>query len=332
MAMHVGSQGLSSDEWLRFQVQMGVTYIDASPGHGLGIEETNCWQADKLARFREHVESFGLVLSAMHLPLHSGGIRDQPWPDILLAGPNRDREIDQVCQSIEAAGKAGIGTLLYNLALVHVLRTPWRTPGRGGSTYSHYDWEVSKKDPLLPHAPVSEEEEWERIEYFVERVIPVAESAGVRMGCHQHDPGIPAGERYGGVTRVLGSIDGVKRFVALNDSPYHGLNFCQGTISEMCNSPEEVYDAIRYFGSRKRIFFVHFRNIRGTPTNFDEVYPDEGQIDFTKAIRIYKEVGYDGILVPDHVPQAPDDPGSWRAHAFCLGYIKALIAMVESEA
>jgi mannonate dehydratase len=321
-----------TDQWLRFLRQMGVTYIDASPSTGLGIEDDGRWHADKLARFREHVESFGLVLSAIHLPLSSGGVANQPWPDIVLAGPDRDRQIDLVCQSIEAAAKAGIGTLLYNLALVHVLRTPWRTPGRGGATYSHFDWEVSKKDPLLPFAPVSEEEEWERIKYFVDRVIPVAEAVQVRMGCHQHDPGIPPGERYGGVPRVLGTIEGVKRFVELRDSPYHGLNFCQGTISEMCSSPEEVYDAIRYFGSRKRIFFVHFRNIRGTPTKFDEVYPDEGQIDFCKAIRIYKEVGYDGLLVPDHVPEAPDDPGGFRAHAFSLGYIKALIAMVESEA
>jgi mannonate dehydratase len=126
-------------------------------------------------------------------------------------------------------------------------------------------------------------------------------------------------------------MEGVKRFVALSDSPYHGLNFCQGTIAEMCTSPQQVYDAIRYFGSRKRIFWVHFRNIRGTPTQFDEVFPDEGQIDFARAIRVYKEVGYDGVLIPDHVPESADDPSGWRAHAFCLGYIKAMIQMVESE-
>jgi mannonate dehydratase len=179
---------------------------------------------------------------------------------------------------------------------------------------------------------VTAEQAWERIEYFVERVIPLAEKVGVRMGCHQHDPGMPAGKGYRGIERVLGSIEGVKRFVSLSDSPYHGLNFCQGTISEMCTAPEQVYDAIRYFASRKRIFWVHFRNIRGGWLKFEETFPDEGDIDMVKALRTYKEAGYDGVLVPDHVPHSEiDPPPGHKARAFCLGYIKALLQALEAE-
>ena len=329
--MHVGSQVPYMDEVFTFLRQMGVEYIDTSPAHGLGLEEDGCWHADALMRVREHVESFGLKLAAMHLPLSSGGMEAQGWPSIMLGRPERDREIEKVCKSIEAASRAGVPLLLYNLAILPVVRSG-RTPGRGGVTYSHFDYEKVKNDPPLPTGPVNADMFWERIEYFIQRVIPVAEEFKVRMGCHQHDPGMPPGIGYRGIDRVLGSIAGVKRFIALHPSPFHGLNFCQGTISEMCTSPEQVYDAIRYFGSRKRIFWVHFRNIRGGFLKFDEVFPDEGDIDMVKAMRTYKEVGYDGVLVPDHVPDFPADrPYPYRAFAFGLGYIKALIQAVESE-
>jgi mannonate dehydratase len=91
----------------------------------------------------------------------------------------------------------------------------------------------------------------------------------------------------------------------------------------------EIFDVIRYFGSRKKIFNVHFRNIRGHRNDFLEVYPDEGDIDFVKAIRVYKEVGYPYMLMPDHVPLATNDPGSLQSFAFCYGYIRALLQSVD---
>lgn len=328
--MYLGSQEPYEDDTLRFVRQMGVEYVDTCPTHGLGLEEDGCWHADALARVRENVESLGLKLAAMHLPLSSAGIEKQVWPNIMLGTAERNRDIDKVCTSIQAAATAGIPLLLYNLALLPVVRSPRRTPGRGGVTYSHSDYEDVRGDPPLPFAPVTAEQAWERITYFVERVIPVAEAYKVRLGCHQHDPGMPAGLGYRGVETVLGSIEGVKRFIALNASPYHGLNFCQGTISEMCTGVEQVYDAIRYFGERRRIFWVHFRNVRGGLLRFDEVYPDEGDVDMLKALRTYKQVGYNGVVVPDHVPHSDlDTPHGHRSRAYCFGYIKALLQTVE---
>ena len=113
-----------------------------------------------------------------------------------------------------------------------------------------------------------------------------------------------AGKGYRGVETVLGSVDGLKRFVSIQESPYHGLNFCQGTVSEMLENPnEEIRDVIRYFGSRKKIFNVHFRNIEGKFRDFRETLPDNGDVNMIEAIRAYQEVGYDGMLMPDHVPQ-----------------------------
>ncbi len=329
--MYLGAQIPINDENLAFCRQMGVTHIDTTPAGLPGFEQV-LWRADALTALRERVEAHGLILAALHLPLTSAGIERQVWPDIMLAGPQRDRQIAKAIQCIEAAAQAGIPLLLYNLAILPVVRSPQRSPGRGGLGYSHFDYEELKNDPPLPYAPVTAEQAWERISYFVERVIPAAESLGVRLGCHQHDPGMPAGVGYRGIERVLGSLEGVQRFLALSDSPYHGLNFCQGTISEMCTDPEQVYEAIRTLGQGGRIFWVHFRNIRGGYLRFDEVMPDEGDVDMVRALKAYQAIGYEGVLVPDHVPQSQHDTHyGHRAHAFCYGYIRGLLQALGAE-
>jgi len=230
---------------------------------------------------------------------------------------------------IKNCAAAGIPSIKYNMSLLGVLRTG-RTAGRGDALY--HTWKLSEAHPDTPMTKagkVNAEMFWERITYFLDRVIPVANEYKIRMACHPHDPGVPP-EGYQGVDRVLGTVDGLKKFVAIQESPHHGLNFCQGTISEMLADPgAEIFDVIRYFGSRKKIFNVHFRNIRGHRNDFLEVYPDEGDIDFVKAIRVYKEVGYPYMLMPDHVPLATNDPGSLQSFAFCYGYIRALLQSVD---
>ena len=127
--------------------------------------------------------------------------------------------------------------------------------------------------------------------------------------------------------RVLGSVDGLKRFVEISASPYHGLNFCQGTVSEMLRDPRrEIVDAIRYFGSRGKIFNVHLRNIHGGFLRFQETFPDAGDVDMLAALRVYQETGYDGMLMPDHVPRIEGDEGGRQAFAF--GYIRGLLQSI----
>jgi mannonate dehydratase len=140
----------------------------------------------------------------------------------------------------------------------------------------------------------------------------------------------PSGFR--GVHRVLGTVDGLKRVIDIMPSKYHGLNFCQGTVAEMLRDPrKEIPDVIRYFGQRGKIFNVHFRNIKGGYLNFQETFPDDGDVDMIQAMRVYKEVGYDGMIMPDHAPQIDGDTGRAQAFAFAFGYIQALIQLVSSE-
>ena len=204
------------------------------------------------------------------------------------------------------------------------------TRGRGGARYSTFKYAEGKQDPPLTEAgPIDADTYWERITYFLTRVVPVAAEHKVRLACHPQDPGMPRGKGWRGVETVLGSVDGLKRFISIAESPYHGLNFCQGTVSEMLQKPdEEIFDVIRYFGSRGKIFNVHFRNIAGGFLDFRETFIDNGDVDMLKAMRVYKEVGYDGMMMPDHVPQIPGDVRGLQAFAYTFGYIKALIRAV----
>jgi mannonate dehydratase len=325
--MKLGTQHGSTDEILRTIAALGVTHICSSLP---SVHFDDNWSVEGLTKLRQRVESFGIKLDMVPLPLSSHYIAKAEMPSIMLGrNPERDRDIDHICQMIRNAAKAGIPAVKYNMTILGVVRSE-RTRGRGGASYSTFVYDKTPQDPPLTEAgKATAGMMWERITYFLKRVVPVAEEHKVRIACHPHDPGMPKVRGFRGVDRVLGNVDGLKRFVEINASPYHGLNFCQGTVSEMLQDPNrEIHDVIRYFGSRKKIFNVHFRNIRGRFLDFQETFPDDGDVDMIQAIRTYKEVGYDGMLMPDHVPRIEGDTGGRQAFAFAFGYIRALIDSV----
>jgi mannonate dehydratase len=279
------------------------------------------------------VEGHGIRLEMVPLPLSSAYITKHEYPDIMLGkSPARDKGIDEICEMIRNCAKAGIPAVKYNMSILGVVRTA-PTKGRGGATLSTFNYSAGKQEPALTEAgPVPADVYWERISYFLAKVIPVANEFKVRMACHPHDPGMPPGKGWRGVETVLGTVDGLKKFVSIQESPYHGLNFCQGTVTEMLKNPnKEIHEVIRYFGSRGKIFNVHFRNIKGGWLNFQEVMPDEGDVDMIAAARTYKEVGYSGMLMPDHMPKIEGDTNSRQAFAFGFGYIRAVLQMLERE-
>lgn len=317
------------DEHLKALARYSVTHVGGPPP----IADNNRLHAtvEELEQTRDMCRKNGLAYEIVTPPfLASSYIDREPHPAIMLAeSPERDRDIESMQIMIKNCAAAGIPAIKYNMSILGVLRIG-RVPGRGDCTYSKWDLAEARPATPLTHAGrVDADAFWERITYFLDRVIPVANEYKVHMACHPQDPGVPP-EGYQGVDRVLGTVDGLKKFISIQESPYHVLNFCQGTVSEMLQNPgEEIYDVIRYFGSRDKIFNVHFRNIRGHRDSFVEVYPDEGDVDFVKAIQVYQEVGYTGALIPDHVPQAPNDPDDEQSFAYCYGYIRALIQAVN---
>ena len=326
--MHIGTQNEPrTDADMEMLAQLGVDHVCASPP-----EPWTQWDAGVLTRFRERFESRGLSLDMIPLPLGSRAATENDAPDVFL-GPSaeRDREIDQICELVRNAARAGIPAVKYNITILGHLRTASRG-GRGGATLSSFRYsELDQSLGDVEGAPAPAEVVWERIDHFLGRVVPVAEEHKVRLACHPQDPGI--GDReYRGVARVMGTVEGFRRFVEMHESPYHELNFCQGAVSEMLEKPgEEIYDVIRYFGRRKKIFNVHFRNIKGGVLDFAKVFPDEGDVDMLRALRVYKEVGYPYMIMPDHAPGISGPEPHRTAFSYCYGYIQALLQVVDGE-
>jgi len=327
--LKLGTQHGDSDDILKVLAAFGVNHICAVPPT---TGEGDDWSVEGLSRKREHIESFGISVDALRL-IHPNYVSKSETRYIMLGkSPERDREIETTCNKIRNAARAGYPMLTYNLTMLGVIRTT-STGGRGGATYSTFKYEQdTDRDKLTEAGTVTAAESWERIRYFLDQVIPVAEEYKVRLACHPEDPAVPEPQGFRGVHRVLSTVDGLKKFIELKSSPYHGLNFCQGTVSESLENPrEEIYEAIQYFGSRKKIFNVHFRNIKGGFLNFQETFPDNGDVNFIRAVRAYKAVNYDGMLMPDHVPKIEGDAEGRQAFAYCFGYIQALLQMVNEE-
>jgi len=323
--MKVGCQRGSTDKVLAQLARCGVTECCGYPEQGEG----GSFEVDAMQRLLERGKKAGVNIVMIQFPLPSSYIARAQMPSIMMGKPDRDRDIDRCCQIIRNAAKAGIPCIKYNMTILGVLSTePQKV--RGGAMGRSWDLSKAKQEPPLTEAgPAPGPVMWERITYFLKRVVPVANEYKVRIACHPHDPGVPP-EGFRGVDRVLGTFEGLKKFVSIEESPYHGLNFCQGTVSEMLQDPgKEIFDVIRYFGQRKKIFNVHFRNIRGKRDKFVETYPDDGDINFFRAMQVYKEVGYPYMMMPDHMPRHTDDPGGDQAFSFAYGYIKGLIQAVS---
>jgi mannonate dehydratase len=350
--MYISEQLLNPDERrLRLSTQLGVERV-VLDNRGTELVSArggvSLWDAAKLRDYRRWVEGFGLKIDVFALDV--GAILLDSLVD--LDGAKKQREV--LARNVQIAAEAGITCLKYNVQMVGITRTGLK-PGRGGCSNSafcmaeysaegerkHSYWGVGYPthefedasnaavlcgQKLAREVPqVTEQAGWDAIEFLVEGLVPAADKAGVRLACHPHDPAYPVGG-LNGVEHVMGSADGLRKFLALSDSRNHGLNFCQGTVSEMFERPgEAMIPVIEEFASTGRIFMVHFRNIRGGYLDFQETFPDEGDVDMFEALKAYQRGGYAGPLCPDHVPMSELDEGRERFMAFALGYTRGLL-------
>ncbi len=334
--MKVGCQhGGVSLENLEFLARHGVFNMD--PGQPRTIEGVG-WDLDHSLEIVERAAEYGIRVDAYHLPLTSAGIDRVATPNIMLGkSPERDREIEMIQQMIEVAAKSGVHLLLYNTTILPILRTG-RTldPARGNSSYSTWNYAeavAAGSDREMTVAGVVDVDEiYERITYFLDRVLPVAEEYKVRLGNHIADPPAPPG--YRGVTRWNSPdvFQGIQRFARLYDSEVHGFNLCVGSTAEGLEDPKsQIIPILEWIGERGQIFNVHLRNIKGGWNHFQEVWPDNGDMDFAQVMRTLRDVGYSGMVMPDHIPRHADPAAALQGHAFAFGYIKALIQVVSSE-
>ena len=326
--MHVGGDyhsvagpGITSKENLEYNLRHGVKHLTVqmkkvSPSAG--------WDLDDLKRMKDDCDRHGVTLEA---------IRMDPDYITLPKGPERDREMDGILGNIRKASQVGVRIITYHWTVIPIRRNR-QTSGRGNVTYAGFKLEDNWKElPVGKSGRVSSGEYWDRIGHFLEKVIPAAKAHDVRMACHPYDPpGLPFGYQGAENWDAPSVFDAIKRYEALVDSPYNGFQLCLGTTAEGLKNPAlEVLPIVRYLGERGKIYQIHMRNIRGRLHNFEEVYPDEGEMDFVQVMRILRDTQFAGSICPDHMPHHGDDKGGLQAFAFGYGYLKALIQAVNSE-
>jgi mannonate dehydratase len=310
-----GQFQVASGEYLLFAQQYGATDVlfntPLIPGDG------GRWQLHDLVKLRLGVEQFGLSLSALE------NVPTNFYDHIMLGGAKRDEQIENMIFTVRNIARAGIPIFGYNWMPSHV----WRTPPvaiRGGALATAFDNNLAKDYPLTHDREYSEEEMWENLEYWIKIITPVAEEEGIRLGIHPCDPPV---EKLGGIPQLLRSFEAYKRLIEIYPSDSNAIEFCQGTFSEM---QDDIYEMIRYFGSCKKILYVHYRNVSGTVPVFYEEFINTGYVDMHKAMKIYHEVGFDGFFIDDHVPHTDGDtPWGHRGRAFANGYIQAMIEAVK---
>ena len=309
-------------ERLQFARQLGVENIIV---HTPELRGDGFWDFQDLLLLRTRVESAGLKLFA---------IENMPrtfYDKVRYGQPGRDEQLEKVRKTIRNMGRAGIGCLGYDFNLVGVWRTG-RAPtatSRGGAPVTSYDHDLARNAPTFEMGEFDDETMWANYTYFLKAVVTVAEEEGVALALHPDDPPM---ESIAGTARIFRSTEALKRVIEIVPSPSNRLEFCQGTVSEWCQTAEEVYEAIRYFASRQRISYVHFRNVRGVVPKFEETFIDDGKVDMLEAMRAYHESDFDGVLMPDHTPHIIEDT-QWghRGRAYAIGYMKALLKCVQSK-
>jgi mannonate dehydratase len=364
LGLHLYRTMLTTDNF-RFARQAGATHLivhytdyfstpdslsTASGGSIWGYTDNHdkLWTYEELRDLRAAVNAEGLELAALENfdPAH--------WYDVLLDGPRKAQQIEGIKQMIRAMGKAGIPVMGYNFSIASVwgrVSGPWargqaeavgflgpdgpaETPIPNGEIWNMvYD----RHAPAGTIPPVTPEELWARLADFLHEIVPVAEEAGVRLAAHPDDPPMPT---LRGQARLVYQPQLYQRLLDIKPSRSNALEFCLGTLQEMnpaldqTNDPtlpklSDIYATVEHYVQQDALAYIHFRNVRGKVPHYVEVFLDEGDMDMIRIIRLLHRHNYDGVIIPDHTPQM-SCPGPWYAGmAHALGYMKAVVTLVE---
>lgn len=282
------------------------------------------WDFLPLQRLQDRYRNFGFDL---------GVIEWRPPLNLTKRGlPGRDDEIAAVCTLLQNMGRLGIGVWCYEwMTDRNWVRTSTTHPARGGSVVTAFDRSIFEAGPPDHQDPISEEELWDNLEYFLRRVVPVAEDAGVKLAMHPDDPPLSP---LGSVGRIMSSLDGYRRLLQTVPSEVNGITFCQGNFRLMT---DDVPAAITELGQDGKIFFVHFRDVDGTPEKFTETWHDAGPTDMYACMKAYRAIGFDGLARSDHVPnmygESLDNVGyGTLGRLYAVGYMRALAEAADKEA
>lgn len=307
--------------------------IGGAEGWGKAGNPDEIWSLEELISIKKDINNHGLELEAIENfdPAH--------WHDILLDGPKKKVQIENLKQLIKNVGRAGIPTFGYNFSLAGVSSRDIGPYARGGAVSVGMNGSVDETpipngmvwnmiyddnalDGSLPY--IGHEDLWKRLQYFLNEIIPVAEEAGVKMAAHPDDPPMPYVRN---TPRLVYQPDLYQKLIDIKPSPSNKLEFCLGSIAEMTEG--DVYEATDIYSKQDKISYVHFRNIIGKVPNYKEVFVDEGDIDMVKILKILKKNNFQGVLIPDHTPQMTCDAPWYAGMAYTMGYMKAIMNVVK---
>jgi len=307
------TQGMPINAALTIPIsKVGSGAVNGTLGGGLG-GPSGPWTENEVRNVIERAESRGLRVGV--LQLHS-------IPNVILGNPERDRDIEHVEQSIRIAGRFGVPVIQYSFIAMPPVGGLYTVAGRGGSTYRAFDsTRLSDEAPLQALGTASDQEMWDRLKYFLAAVVPVAEQSNVRLALHPNDPPVAM---YRGVAQPFDTLEHWKRVVNYLPNRANGIVLDTGVTTEI---GANVVETIRYFGSKNCINHVHFRNVRveRPVSKYTEAFIDEGDTDMLAGMRALQDVGYSGMLVPDHSPVIAGDTNQFGAWGYALGFIKALL-------
>ncbi len=334
-------------ENLRFARQAGATHIILHPSdYGYQKEllpewahdafgmtgNPALWDYEYLVGLKKMVNEAGLVLEALE------NIHPYFWYDILLDGPRKEEQMEGLKTMIRDVGRAGIPIFGYDFSIASVWGLVSVPEARGGAMTAAFKnpeqrpipyglaWNMVY-DPQAPEGTIGEVTQaqlWERLRYFLENILPVAEEAGVVMAAHPDDPPMPV---IRGTARLVHQPRIYQQLFDLVPSPNSQAELCVGTLSEMTER-HDLYPAIDRYSKAGKVAYVHLRNVKGTVPNYVEAFVDDGDTDIIKVIRILFHNGFEGVITPDHSP-GMTCPAPWHAGTtYQMGYLKAVIDMV----
>lgn len=261
--------------------------------------------------------------------------------DILLGGPRKQEQLEAIKGLLRTLGRLKIPVLGYNFSLAGVWGRVNGPFARGQAVAPAFLQDQLPEDEPIPQGtlhnivydtnaptgtipPVSSDELWDRLAGFLHELTPVAEEEGVRLAAHPDDPPVPMLRQ---TPRLLHEPECMQRLLNLVPSHFNSLQLCLGTVQEMPSV--DVYEVADTFSRQGTIAYVHCRNVRGKVPNYTEVFIDEGDIDIVRVLRILKDNGYNGVIIPDHTPQMTCDAPWHAGMAHALGYLRAAMTCID---
>jgi mannonate dehydratase len=296
--------------------QLGVTHVIA----GMYLSRVRREEYLDLAqKAKEEWNAAGMTIA---------GVEGHPvaFEKLKLGVEGADEEIENTKWAIEALSKVGINMICYNfMAGLGWTRTNNKIEERGGAMTSEFDLEAAKAMGLTRNGEVSEEKMWANITHFIKEVMPVADKCRVRMALHPDDPPVSP---LRGIARILTSARAYRRVMDIVPSPMNGVTFCQANFKLM---GEDIYALAKEWTSKKKIFFIHLRDVEGTKEKFHETFHDNGPTDMVRMLQIYSKAGFNGPIRPDHAPTIEIDRNDTRSgytmggKVFAFGYMKGIM-------